>query len=69
MLCFTSGALTTQLPAGRRVQCHIGGSPEAIVLILYRRLLHGRAALTDRVAAWGPRPWLAFSLANRFYRP
>lgn len=69
MLCFTSGTLATQLPPGRRVQCHIGGSPEAILLILYRRLSPWRAALTGRVAAWGVRPWLAFSLADRFYRP
>jgi uncharacterized protein (TIGR03083 family) len=69
VLCFTSGTLSTQLPAGRRIQCHIGGSPEAILLILYRRLSPWRAALTGRVAAWGPRPWLAFSLADRFYLP
>lgn len=69
LLCFTSGKLATQLPAGRHIDCHIGGSPEAILLILYRRLSPWRAALTGRVAAWGPRPWLAFSLADRFYRP
>jgi hypothetical protein len=36
VLCFTNGTLATQLPAGRRIHCHIGGSPEAILLILYR---------------------------------
>ena len=69
VLCFTNGRLGTELPPGRRVDCHIGGSPEAILLILYRRLSPWRAALTARVAAWGRRPWLAFSLADRFYRP
>lgn len=69
LLCFTSGKLATQLPAGRRIDCHIGGSPEAILLILYRRVSPWRAALTGRVIAWGPRPWLAFSLSDRFYRP
>jgi hypothetical protein len=47
----------------------IGGSPQAILLILYRRLSPWRAALTGRVVAWGRRPWLAFSLADRFYLP
>jgi hypothetical protein len=69
VLCFTNGKLSTELPSGRRVDCHIGGSPEAILLILYRRLSPRRAALTARVTAWGRRPWLAFSLADRFYRP
>jgi uncharacterized protein (TIGR03083 family) len=69
VLCFTNGRLGTGLPSGRRIDCHIGGSPEAILLILYRRLSPWRAALTGRVAAWGRRPWLAFSLADRFYRP
>ena len=69
VLCFTDGTLTTRLPSGRHTDCHIGGSPEAILLILYRRLSPWRAALTGRVAAWGRRPWLAFSLADRFYRP
>jgi uncharacterized protein (TIGR03083 family) len=69
VLCFTNGKLTTGLPSGRRIDCHIGGSPEAILLILYRRLSPWRAALTGRVVAWGPRPWLAFSLTDRFYLP
>src|SRR6266702_2876421 len=33
VLCFTNGRLGTELPPGRRVDCHIGGSPEAILLI------------------------------------
>ena len=58
------------LPAGRHIDCHIGGSPQAILLILYRRLSRWSASLTGRVAAaWGRRPWLAFSLADRFYQP
>jgi Mycothiol maleylpyruvate isomerase N-terminal domain len=69
VLCFTRGQLTTSLPAGRRIDCHVGGSPEAILLVLYRRLSPWRAALTGRVLAWGLRPWLAFSVADRFYRP
>jgi len=69
VLCFTHGRLSTALPAGRHIDCHIGGSPQAILLILYRRLSPWRAALTGRVLAWGRRPWLAFSLADRFYLP
>jgi uncharacterized protein (TIGR03083 family) len=69
VLCFSGGRLQTELPGGRRVDCHIAGSPQAILLILYRRLSPWRAALTGRTAAWGRRPWLAFSLADRFYLP
>jgi uncharacterized protein (TIGR03083 family) len=69
VLCFTGGRLSTALPPGRRIDCHISGSPQAILLILYRRLSPWRAALTGRVIAWGRRPWLAFSLADRFYLP
>lgn len=69
MLCFTDGQVATALPAGRRLDCHIGGNPAAILLVLYRRLSPWQAALTGRVVAWGRRPWLAFWLADRFYRP
>jgi uncharacterized protein (TIGR03083 family) len=69
VLCFTAGRLSTQIPPDRRIDCHIGGSPQAILLILYRRLSPWQAALTGRVAAWGRRPWLAFSVADRFYLP
>jgi uncharacterized protein (TIGR03083 family) len=69
VLCFTHGKLSTVLPPGRHIDCHIGGSPQAILLILYRRLSPWQAALTGRVVAWGRRPWLAFSLADRFYQP
>lgn len=69
ILCFTKGALSTELSPGRRIDCHIGGSPQAILLVLYRRLTPVSAALTGRVAAWGRRPWLAFTVADRFYLP
>jgi uncharacterized protein (TIGR03083 family) len=69
VLCFTKGTLSTELPRDRRIDCHIGGGPQAILLILYRRLSPWHAALAGRVAAWGRRPWLAFSVADRFYLP
>jgi uncharacterized protein (TIGR03083 family) len=69
VLCFTYGKLSTVLPSGRHIDCHIGGSPQAILLVLYSRLSPWRAALTGRVVAWGRRPWLAFSLVDRFYLP
>lgn len=69
VLCFTRGQLSTALPPGRRIDCHIGGSPAALLLILYRRRSQWRAAATGRVLAWGPRPWLAFTLADRFHLP
>jgi hypothetical protein len=69
VLSFTHGRLQTEVPSGRRIDCHIAGSAQAILLILYRRVSPWRAAFTGRVVAWGRRPWLAFSLADRFYLP
>jgi hypothetical protein len=69
LLCFTNGRLSTELPPGRHLDCHTGGSPQAILLILYRHLSPWRAARTSRAAARGRRPWLAFSLADRFHLP
>ena len=68
-LCFSNGTLTTTVPPGRRIDCHIGGDPAAILLVVYRRRPPWRAAMTGRVIAWGRRPWLALSLADRFCPP
>ena len=54
--CCTNGRPGTQLPPGRHLDCHTGGSPQAILLILYRHLPPWRAARTSRVAAGGRRP-------------
>lgn len=68
-LCFTNGRIAATVPVGWRTDCHIGGGPAAILLVLYRRQSPWRAAATGRVVAWGRRPWLAFSLADRFCLP
>ena len=69
MPCFTNGTLTTTLPPRHRTDCHIGGDPAAILLVVYRRRSPWRAAMTGRVIAWGRQPWLALSLADRFCPP
>jgi uncharacterized protein (TIGR03083 family) len=68
-LRFTNGTLTTTLPPRHRIDCHVGGDPAAILLVVYRRRSPWRAAMTGRVIAWGRRPWLALSLADRFCPP
>lgn len=69
IICFTDGKLDRELPPGRHIDCHVGGNPGAILLTLYRRISPLRAATTGGVLCWGWRPWLAFSLADRFYPP
>lgn len=56
-------------PQAGRVDCRISGDPEALLLVMYGRLSPWRAALTGKVFAWGRRPWLALSLADRFHNP
>jgi uncharacterized protein (TIGR03083 family) len=66
---FTDGTLDVSPPAATTVDCHLAGHPSAILLVMYRRRSPWWAAATLRVRAWGRRPWLALSLADRFYTP
>lgn len=45
MLCFTDGQVATALPAGRKVDCHIGGSPVAIRRAQTRPLAQAQRAV------------------------
>lgn len=56
-------------PEAVRIDCHMSGAAEAIILVMYGRLSPWRAALSGQVLAWGRRPWLALSLADRFHEP
>jgi hypothetical protein len=67
VLYFTDGTLHTELEPGRRIDCHVGGSPVALLLTFYGRLSPLLASLTGRTFAWGRRPWLAVSLSDLFY--
>jgi uncharacterized protein (TIGR03083 family) len=54
---------------GSRVDCHIAGTPVALVLVGYGRISQWRAIGTGRLIAWGRKPWLGFRFAGLFYNP
>lgn len=67
---FRDGSLDCHADLERvRVDCHLSGDPEALLLVMYGRRSPWRAALTGQVLAWGRRPWLGLSLADRFHNP
>jgi len=56
-------------PAGRRPDARISADPAALLLVLYRRQSQWRHIATGRLLAWGRKPWLALTLADRFHKP
>lgn len=53
----------------RRPDAVVSADPVACLLIFYRRRSQWPAILSGRMLAWGRRPWLALSFAQRFHRP
>jgi hypothetical protein len=66
---FEHGRLRVDPPERRRPDVRISADPVAFVLVLYRRDSQWPAIARGRLVAWGRRPWLAFTLADRFHRP
>lgn len=57
-------------PVGEsRVDCHIAGTPRALVLVGYRRISQWQAIGTGRLVAWGRTPWLGLRFVNLFQQP
>jgi uncharacterized protein (TIGR03083 family) len=65
---FSNGRLATTATAGRP-DVTISADPAALLLVFYRRQSQWPHILRGRMAAWGRRPWLAFTLADRFLPP
>jgi uncharacterized protein (TIGR03083 family) len=64
---FGNGRLTTSSTS--RPDVTISADPVALLLVFYRRQSQWSHILRGRMLAWGRRPWLAFTLANRFQTP
>jgi uncharacterized protein (TIGR03083 family) len=64
---FRNGRLATSSTA--RPDVTISADPVALLLVFYRRESQWSQILRGRMAAWGRRPWLAFTLADRFHTP
>jgi uncharacterized protein (TIGR03083 family) len=65
---FRDGRLATTATGGRP-DVTISADPVALLLVFYRRQSQWSHILRGRMLAWGRRPWLAFTLANRFHTP
>jgi uncharacterized protein (TIGR03083 family) len=66
---FHNGRLTTAAAPTGRPDVTISADPVALLLVLYRRQSQWPHILRGRMLAWGRRPWLALTLANRFHAP
>jgi uncharacterized protein (TIGR03083 family) len=64
---FRNGRLA--VATGDRPDVTISADPVALLLVFYRRQSQWPQILRGRMLAWGRRPWLAFTLANRFHTP
>ncbi|MDQ1364940.1 MAG: hypothetical protein QOE57_982 [Acidimicrobiaceae bacterium] len=63
------GGATVNPPGRPRIDCHIAGTPKALVLVGYGRISQWRAIGTGRLIAWGRKPLLGFRFVNLFFNP
>jgi uncharacterized protein (TIGR03083 family) len=66
---FQNGRLHVDPPRPGRIDVHISGDPAALLLYIYTRESQWKLIATGQLAAWGRRPWLAFTLRSRFHTP
>jgi uncharacterized protein (TIGR03083 family) len=64
---FRNGRL--KVAAGDRPDVTISADPVALLLVFYGRQSQWPHIARGRLLAWGRRPWLAFTLADRFHNP
>jgi hypothetical protein len=63
------GTATIDPPGQPRIDCHIAGTPLALLLVGYGRISQWQAIGTGRLIAWGRKPWLGFRFVHLFYNP
>jgi hypothetical protein len=66
---FHDGRLTVHPGDHPSVDLHLSGDPAALLLVFYRRQSQWPHIAAGRLLAWGRRPWLALTLADRFHQP
>jgi uncharacterized protein (TIGR03083 family) len=64
---FRNGRL--EVAAADRPDVTVSADPAALLLVFYRRQSQWPHIARGHMLAWGRRPWLAFTLANRFHTP
>ena len=66
---FRNGRLQVNPARPHHVDVHISADPAAFLLVLYRRQPQWRHIAAGRLLAWGRKPWLALTFADRFQQP
>src|SRR5215831_13425951 len=66
---FRNGHLQVNPAGPHRADVHIRADPAAFLLALYRRQPTWRHIAAGRLLAWGRKPWLALTFADRFQQP
>jgi uncharacterized protein (TIGR03083 family) len=66
---FVNGQLAVNPRPAPRPDVHLISDPAAFLLVMYRRESQWTYILRGRMLAYGRKPWLALSLADRFHRP
>jgi uncharacterized protein (TIGR03083 family) len=64
---FRNGRL--EVATADRPDVTISADPVALLLVFYRRQSQWSHIARGHMLAWGRRPWLAFTLTNRFHKP
>ena len=66
---FRNGHLQVNPAGPHQADVHIWADPAAFLLALYRRQPTWRHIAAGRLLAWGRKPWLALTFADRFQQP
>ena len=65
---FQDGQLHVNPPHPGQVDVHLSADPAALLLVMYGRESQWKH-IPAGLAAWGRKPWLAFTLGSRFRKP
>jgi uncharacterized protein (TIGR03083 family) len=66
---FQDGQLHVNPPHPSKIDVHLSADPAALLLVMYGRESQWKHIPAGRMAAWGRKPWLAFTLGSRFRKP
>jgi uncharacterized protein (TIGR03083 family) len=66
---FRDGQLHVNPARPGPVDVHLSADPAALLLVMYKRDSQWPHIAAGRLAAWGRKPWLAFTLGRRFRNP
>ncbi|HUR18421.1 MAG TPA: SCP2 sterol-binding domain-containing protein [Acidimicrobiales bacterium] len=59
---FDDGSLSIEAPSSRPVDCIVTADPDALLLVVWKRVTQAKAIVERRLVASGPKAWLATRL-------